>query len=346
MPFVSGIKLRDHLPLEQVVERSASTASQAGSSPCSWPSPKCPPHFRRVGFRPPAVQFREIDASIDEHFHAARAASLPGPARRVDPDVHSLHQALGQKHVVVAEEDHMGARLGPPDEMRSIPGSGLARLVLRMRLAGDDELHRALRIAQQTKQPLRVVQQQVRPLVGREAARKAQRQRVGIKQMLRPSTASGDAPEAASCRDNRSRAYSTRDLLAAVRNCQSLASETRRMSCSRFPSSPASGLCHRPFRPEIVGCRRVPGRHVDSVGHMSDRHFVLRPVREKRLKEVPADFPVQATHAIHRPAPADCQIGHVETLRRVVRVLAAQGQQIVERYAELSSPRTLRGIAR
>ena len=52
-------------------------------------------------------------------------------------------------------------------------------------------------------------------------------------------------------------------------------------------------------------------------------------------KDVPAHFPVQATHAVDRPAAADRQIGHVETLRRVVRVLAAQGQQIVERDAEL-----------
>ena len=66
------------------------------------------------------------------------------------------------------------------------------------------------------------------------------------------------------------------------------------------------------FRPEIVGCRRVPGRHVHSVGHVSDGHFVLWPVGKKRLKEVSADFPMQATHAIHRPAPPDCQIGHVE----------------------------------
>ena len=43
---------------------------------------------------------------------------------------------------------------------------------------------------------------------------------------------------------------------------------------------------------------------------------------------------MQATHAIHRAAPPDCQIGHVETLRRVVRILAAKGQQIVECYAE------------
>ena len=75
----------------------------------------------------------------------------------------------------------MGAGLGLADEIDPFLDQGLPRLVLRMRLAGDDELHRALRIGQQTKQPLRVVQQQVRSLVGREAARKAQRQCVGIK---------------------------------------------------------------------------------------------------------------------------------------------------------------------
>ena len=74
---------------------------------------------------------------------------------------------------------------------------------------------------------------------------------------------------------------------------------------------------------------------MDSVGHVSDRDFVLRPARKQRQKEAPADFPVQAAHAVRRPAPADCQIRHVERLRRVVRILAAQRQQIVKRNAEL-----------
>ena len=110
--------------------------------------PQRPPHFRRVCFRPPAVQFRKIDAAIDEHFHAARPARLPGPARRVEPDIHALHQTLGQMHVVVTEEDHVGADFGPPDEMHPFLDQGLSRLVRRMRLARDDELHRALRIGQ------------------------------------------------------------------------------------------------------------------------------------------------------------------------------------------------------
>ena len=100
-------------------------------------------------------------------------------------------------------------------------------------------------------------------------------------------------------------------------------------------------LCRQPavfstsIRPQIIGRGRVPGRHVDSVGHVSDRYFILRPVGKERLEDVPAHLPVQATHAVDRPAPADGQIGHVETLGRVVWVLAAQGQQIVNGNAQL-----------
>jgi hypothetical protein len=43
-----------------------------------------------------------------------------------------------------------------------------------MGLARDNKLYRALGVGKQMKQPLRVVQQQVRPLVGRETAGEAQ----------------------------------------------------------------------------------------------------------------------------------------------------------------------------
>ena len=43
---------------------------------------------------------------------------------------------------------------------------------------------------------------------------------------------------------------------------------------------------------------------------------------------------MQATDAVNRPAAPDGQIGHVEIFRRVVRILAAQGQQIVEGNSE------------
>src|SRR3984893_12355447 len=68
---------------------------------------------------------------------------------------------------------------------------------------------------------------------------------------------------------------------------------------------------------------------------MSDRDFVLRPAWKERQKDLPAHLSVQATYAIDRSAPADRQICHIEACRRVVRFLAAQREQIVERYAEL-----------
>ena len=109
--------------------------------------PQRPPHFGRVGFRPPAVQFRKIDAAIDEHFHAAGSACLPGPPRRVQPDVHPLHQVLGQEHVVIAEEDRMRTDLGPANELDPLLDQGLSRRVGWMGLARNDELHRSLRIS-------------------------------------------------------------------------------------------------------------------------------------------------------------------------------------------------------
>ena len=69
---------------------------------------------------------------------------------------------------------------------------------------------------------------------------------------------------------------------------------------------------------------------MDPIGYMTDGHFVYRPLGKKRRKEIPADLPVQLAHAIHRAAAANGKIGHVETLRRIARILATQGQQTGE----------------
>jgi hypothetical protein len=109
----------------------------------------------------------------------------------------------------------------------------------------------------------------------------------------------------------------------------------RRRSCPQ-PAVLAAG-----FGPELVGRGRIPGGHVDSVGDVPDRALRLPASAGTAAEEAPAHLAVQAAHAVHRPAPAHRQVGHVEILRRVVRVPAAQGQQILERDAEL-----LRGVAR
>ena len=179
------------------------------------------------------------------------------------------------------------------------------------------------------------MQQQVRSFVGCKTACKTQRQRIAVKQMLRAINRLGrragysqlPGQSFASVFNKRLAGGGAKLPETGVGNAANVLLQGLRR--------PQPAVLSTGFRPKIVGCRRVPGRHVDSVGHMSDRDFVLRPVRKERQKDVPAHLPVQATHAIDRPAPANRQIGHVERFRRVVRVLAAQGQQIVEGYTEL-----------
>jgi len=172
--------------------------------------------------------------------------------------------------------------------MHPIPNQGLSSLVRRMRLTGDDELHWALRIGQQAKQALWVVQEQVWSLVGREAASKAQRQGIGDRKdasrLRRPRTA---APAAAKSRDNRSRAYSTRDLLAAVRNCQSLASETGECLAPESQSSPASDPSTG-FGPKIVSRGRVQVGVWTPLVTCPIGTSSSGPAREQRQKKVPA----------------------------------------------------------
>ena len=60
----------------------------------------------------------------------------------------------------------------------------LARPVGRVRLAGEEDLHRALGVGEQLAQAVQVAEQQVGPLVGREAAGEADGQRVGVEELV------------------------------------------------------------------------------------------------------------------------------------------------------------------
>ena len=103
-----------------------------------------PSHLSAIRLGPPAVQFRKIDAPIDEHLHAARSTCFPGPPWRIYPDVHSLDKLLRQQHIVVAQEDDVGAGLRLADKLYPFMDQFLSRTVFRMGLTGDDELHRAV----------------------------------------------------------------------------------------------------------------------------------------------------------------------------------------------------------
>ena len=158
----------------------------------------------------------------------------------------------------------------------------------------------------------------------------------GLNRCLAPSIASGEAPEAASCRDNRSRAYSTR---ASTRgSCEIAKASRRRRGEYSAPDSlpiPASGLFRKlRSKDSSAGAESHVGMWTPLVtyptGTSSSGHR-----GKSGWKNLPAHLPVQSAHAIHRPTAANRQIRHIEWLRRVVWVLASEGQEIVNRNAEL-----------
>ena len=60
--LVAGVKLGNHFPFQQVVERLGFRCIPGRIVAMFLAVPQRPPDFGRVGLRPPAVQFREIDA--------------------------------------------------------------------------------------------------------------------------------------------------------------------------------------------------------------------------------------------------------------------------------------------
>src|ERR1017187_7018970 len=68
--------------------------------------------------------------------------------------------------------------------MNDVLDVALAVIIARMRFAGEDELYRPVLVPREVHDVVQLLEDQRRSLVGRKAARKADRQRVGIKQVI------------------------------------------------------------------------------------------------------------------------------------------------------------------
>src|SRR5690242_2487203 len=86
--------------------------------------------------------------------------------------------------------------------------------------------------------------------------------------------------------------------------------------------------------PELIGPRRIPGWHVDTIGDVTNGHFSFRKSREQRLKQTAANVSMQAAHGVCRPATPNREVGHIEWLRIISPVHAAECKQIKHGNAE------------
>ena len=159
---------------------SASWSSEYGSR-----SPIAQPPEMLIGFVEPAVQDAQVENAVDGRLHSAGAAGLFAAPRVVEPQVHALHHLARHLHVVVFQEDHVFPEVGIARELHDLADVALARLVLGMGLAGDDDLHRHVLVQQNALEPLDVAEQQRGALVGGEAAREPDGESVGIEHLSR-----------------------------------------------------------------------------------------------------------------------------------------------------------------
>ena len=147
--------------------------------------PNGPANFRRVGFRPPAIQLGKIQAAVDEDLHSARPACFPRPPGRVDPKIDALDQFLSQQHVVIVEKNNAALDLWTFDEVLPLFDQHLPRHVLRMSFAGEDQLNRALGIGEKANQSLRIMQEKIGTLVRGKAPRESHREHILVKNAAR-----------------------------------------------------------------------------------------------------------------------------------------------------------------
>ncbi len=203
----------------------------------------------------------------------------------------------------------------------------LAAVVGRVRLAGDDELHRALGVEQEAAQPLRVAQHQRQALVRRDAPREADGEHVGVEDGVRP----------------------------AELGAGGTALQPRR-------AQPAAHLVHQPLaqhpsrRPHVGGgdggdplpALRLlgdlpaddalaqgedlalhPGRRVHAVGDRRDRDLGLVEARPQPAEHAARDRAVQLRDAVAALRHAQPHVRHVED-RRVV--LGAELEHPLDRH--------------
>ena len=99
--------------------------------------------------------------------------------RVVQPYIHARTEQTGQRHVVIGE---IGHRQLPAHRMNAMDHL-LAGLILRMRLAGKDELDRP-RFFHQPPQPFDIVKDQRATFVGGGAAGEAEGEHIAIESRI------------------------------------------------------------------------------------------------------------------------------------------------------------------
>ena len=312
------VEQRRHRLADQVVQRGGLDLVPAGRVGHAVRRRDGPAVRAVVPLVPPAVPDRQVQAAVERGLHARGAARLQRPQRVVQPHVAALHQGARQGHVVVGQEHDPVPDPRVVGEPHHLLDQLLAAVVGGVRLAGDHDLHRPLRVEQQLGQPLRVAQHQRQPLVGRHPAGEADRQHVLVQRRRRSRSA----------RPRRRRAGARRRAAAAgprpPAGPRSTAADLPDPAGPRpiWAQAPVLGSPAWPPGAGTVRGRaprqRRGSRCATQVGACTP--LVTEPIGTSAVsnpghrpgEHLPADRAVQLAHAVHPLGQPHAHHGHVE----------------------------------
>ncbi len=292
-----------------------------------------PAELRLVPLVPPAVEDRQVEPAVQRRLHAGGAARLVGPQRVVQPHVAAGVERLGERDVVVGQEDDAVAHVLGVGEAHQLLDEPLAAVVGRVGLARHHQLHRALRVQQERLEPLGVAQHQRQPLVRRHPPREADRQHVGVERVVDPAQL------------GRRRAAL---LPGPAQPAAGVVDEPRAQRALGVPHLAAGHLAERcPERLVVVAVgvralrerqggdlRRHPRGRVHAVGDRGDRHLRLVEGRPQPVEHAAADVAVQLRDAVGALRQPEAHHRHVEDAGvSPVVVLRAERQHLVHRHA-------------
>lgn len=133
-----------------------------------------------VPFLPPAIERTEMEGAVERGLHSAGTARFHRKARRVEPDVHALHEVLGHMHLIIFQKGDVAAQLVIVAKGQHFMNEITAWFVGRMGFAGEHQLDRPPLVLQDSLETFQILEQQCGPLVGGEAPRKSDREGFGI----------------------------------------------------------------------------------------------------------------------------------------------------------------------
>ena len=180
------------------------------------------------------------------------------------------------------------------------------------------------------RQPLQLLQQERRPLVGGEAPGEADRQHLEVQRAARrvdslvrfavarelPNGPPPDEIEQASLQH-----LVRLPQLAVVDGVD--AGPDLGLSAALGPAR-----AHVPVV-QPAHLRSEPRVHVDTVGHVPDRNLVRGPFRPEAVPHAPADAAVQRRDAVGVAAQLEGQDGHAELLRRILRLDPPKSEKVI-----------------